>query len=182
MSDQEALAVALIENIQRENLNPVETAIALKRLIEEFSLTHQEAGEVIGKSRSSISNTLRLLELDDTVQQLLAEQRLDMGHARALLALPKKQQAEVAKKVVDGNLTVRETEHLVKMLLSESGKAKIAKKSTQKDQDVLNLERDLSEILGASTEIKAKKAGKGEVVIRYNSLDELDGILLKIKR
>ena len=182
MSDQEALAVALIENIQRENLNPVETAIALKRLIEEFSLTHQEAGEVIGKSRSSISNTLRLLELDDAVQQLLAEQRLDMGHARALLALPKKQQAEVAKKVVDGNLTVRETEHLVKMLLSESGKAKIAKKSTQKDQDVLNLERDLSEILGASTEIKAKKAGKGEVVIRYNSLDELDGILLKIKR
>lgn len=182
MSDQEALAVALIENIQRENLNPVETAIALKRLIEEFSLTHQEAGEVIGKSRSSISNTLRLLELDDTVQQLLAEQRLDMGHARALLALPKKQQAEVSKKVVDGNLTVRETEHLVKMLLSESGKAKIAKKSTQKDQDVLNLERDLSEILGASTEIKAKKAGKGEVVIRYNSLDELDGILLKIKR
>lgn len=182
MSDQEALAVALIENIQRENLNPVETAIALKRLIEEFSLTHQEAGEVIGKSRSSISNTLRLLELDDTVQQLLAEQRLDMGHARALLALLKKQQAEVAKKVVDGNLTVRETEHLVKMLLSESGKAKIAKKSTQKDQDVLNLERDLSEILGASTEIKAKKAGKGEVVIRYNSLDELDGILLKIKR
>ncbi|HIW07344.1 MAG TPA: ParB/RepB/Spo0J family partition protein [Candidatus Ignatzschineria merdigallinarum] len=182
MSDQEALAVALIENIQRENLNPVETAIALKRLIEEFSLTHQEAGEVIGKSRSSISNTLRLLELDDAVQQLLAEQRLDMGHARALLALPKKQQAEVSKKVVDGNLTVRETEHLVKMLLSESGKAKIAKKSTQKDQDVLNLERDLSEILGASTEIKAKKAGKGEVVIRYNSLDELDGILLKIKR
>ncbi len=182
MSDQEALAVALIENIQRENLNPVETAIALKRLIEEFALTHQEAGDVIGKSRSSISNTLRLLELDEVVQQLLSEQRLDMGHARALLALPKKQQAEVAKKVVSGNLTVRETEHLVKMLLSESGKAKAAKKSTKKDRDVLNLERDLSEFLGASTEIKSKKAGKGEVVIRYNSLDELDGILLKIKR
>ncbi|UNM97627.1 ParB/RepB/Spo0J family partition protein [Ignatzschineria rhizosphaerae] len=182
MSDQEALAVALIENIQRENLNPVETAIALKRLIEEFTLTHQEAGEVIGKSRSSITNTLRLLELDDAVQQLLAEQSLDMGHARALLALPKKQQVAVSKKVLDGNLTVRETEHLVKTLLKDSGKGKPVQKVAKKDPDVLNLERDLSEFLGASTEIKAKKAGKGEVIIRYGSLEELDGILLKIKR
>ena len=182
MSDQEALAVALIENIQRENLNPVETAIALKRLIEEFALTHQEAGEVIGKSRSSITNTLRLLELDETVQQLLAEQRLDMGHARALLALPKKQQSEIGTKVVKGQLTVRETEQLVKMLLNDSGKGKPAQKVSKKDQDVLSLERDLSEFLGATTEIKAKKAGKGEVIIRYGSLEELDGILLKIKR
>lgn len=182
MSDQEALAVALIENIQRENLNPVETAIALKRLIEEFTLTHQEVGEVIGKSRSSITNTLRLLELDDAVQQLLAEQHLDMGHARALLALPKKRQVVVSKKVIDGNLTVRETERLVKTLLNDSGKGKPAQKVAKKDPDVLNLERDLSEFLGASTEIKAKKAGKGEVIIRYGSLEELDGILLKIKR
>lgn len=182
MSDQEALAVALIENIQRENLNPVETAVALKRLIEEFALTHQEAGEVIGKSRSSITNTLRLLELDAVVQQLLAEQKLDMGHARALLALPTKQQSAIAKKVVEGHLTVRETEHLVKVLLSDSGQTKAPKKMAKKDQDVLNLERDLSEFLGASTEIKAKKAGKGEVIIRYGSLEELDGILLKIKR
>lgn len=182
MSDQEALAVALIENIQRENLNPVETAIALKRLIEEFTLTHQEAGEVIGKSRSSITNTLRLLELEEGVQQLLAEQKLDMGHARALLALPKKQQAEVAKKVVEAHLTVRETEQLVKTLLNASGESKAPKKIAKKDQDVLNLERDLSEFLGAATEIKSKKAGKGEVIIRYGSLEELDGILLKIKR
>ena len=182
MSDQEALAVALIENIQRENLNPVETAIALRRLIEEFTLTHQEAGEVIGKSRSSITNTLRLLELEEGVQQLLAEQKLDMGHARALLALPKKQQAEVAKKVVEAHLTVRETEQLVKTLLNASGESKAPKKIAKKDQDVLNLERDLSEFLGAATEIKSKKAGKGEVIIRYGSLEELDGILLKIKR
>ena len=181
MSDQEALAVALIENIQRENLNPVETAIALKRLIEEFKLTHQEAGEVIGKSRSSISNTLRLLELDEVVQQLLAAQSIDMGHARALLALPTAEQAAIANKVALNQLTVRETEQLVKTLLNKE-KESSNKKEKAKDQDVVGLERSLSEFLGVTTEIKTKKAGKGEVVIRYNSLEELDGILLKIKR
>ena len=153
MSDQEALAVALIENIQRENLNPVETAIALKRLIEEFALTHQEAGDVIGKSRSSITNTLRLLELDEVVQGLLAEQKLDMGHARALLTLPKEKQGAIALRVAKDALTVRETEQLVKSLMgADSSKAK---KVTKKDQDVLNLERNLSEFLGAKTEIKS---------------------------
>ncbi|WP_189364603.1 ParB/RepB/Spo0J family partition protein [Ignatzschineria ureiclastica] len=179
MSDQEALAVALIENIQREDLNPVETAIALKRLIEEFSLTHQEVGDVIGRSRSSITNTLRLLDLAPEVQALLSEGKLDMGHARALLALPAKKQLAVAQQVVEQALTVRDTERLVKQQLA--GNVKDVKK-TEKDPDLLSLERNLSEVLGAMTEIKARKKGKGEVVIRYNSLDELDGILLKIKR
>lgn len=180
MSDQEALAVALIENIQRENLNPVETAVALKRLIEEFTLTHQEAGEVIGKSRSSITNTLRLLELDEAVQELLALQKLDMGHARALLTLAKKDQVVVANQVVKANLTVRETEQLVKDFANKKPSKPLS--SPKKDHDVLSLERNLSEILGASTEIKSKKGGKGEVVIRYNSLEELEGVLEKIKR
>lgn len=180
MTDQEALAVALIENIQRENLNPVETAIALKRLIEEFELTHQEAGDVIGKSRSSITNTLRLLELDEVVQTYLAEMKLDMGHARSLLALPKPKQIEVANRVVNEQLTVRETEQIVKAMMA--GTKPAPKKAVKKDQDVVNLERALSEFLGAVTEIKNKKAGKGEVVIRYNSLEELDGILGKIKK
>ncbi len=179
MSDQEALAVALIENIQREDLNPVETAIALKRLIEEFSLTHQEVGDVIGRSRSSITNILRLLDLAPEVQVLLSEGKLDMGHARALLPLTAKKQLPVAMQVVEHALTVRETERLVKLQLA--GNAKDMKKA-EKDPDILSLERNLSEILGAMTEIKARKKGKGEVVIRYNSLDELDGILLKIKR
>ena len=180
MTDQEALAVALIENIQRENLNPVETAMALKRLIEEFELTHQEAGDVIGKSRSSITNTLRLLELDDVVQEYLAEMKLDMGHARSLLALTKPKQIEVANRVVNEQLTVRETEQIVKAMMA--GIKPVPKKAVKKDQDVVNLERDLSEFLGAVTDIKNKKAGKGEVVIRYNSLEELDGILGKIKK
>lgn len=180
MTDQEALAVALIENIQRENLNPVETAMALKRLIEEFELTHQEAGDVIGKSRSSITNTLRLLELDGVVQEFLAEMKLDMGHARSLLALTKPKQIEVANRVVNEQLTVRETEQIVKAMMA--GIKPAPKKAVKKDQDVVNLERDLSEFLGAVTEIKNKKAGKGEVVIRYNSLEELDGILGKIKK
>lgn len=180
MTDQEALAVALIENIQRENLNPVETAMALKRLIEEFELTHQEAGDVIGKSRSSITNTLRLLELDGVVQEFLAEMKLDMGHARSLLALTKPKQIEVANRVVNEQLTVRETEQIVKAMMA--GIKPASKKAVKKDQDVVNLERDLSEFLGAVTEIKNKKAGKGEVVIRYNSLEELDGILGKIKK
>ena len=182
MSDQEALAVALIENIQRENLNPVETAMALKRLIDEFSLTHQEAGEVIGKSRSSITNSLRLLELEASVQALLAEQKLDMGHARALLALPKSDQGRVALQVIKEQLTVRATEQLVKKLLAPNSEEAAPTKRSEKDRDVLNLERSLSEFLGAQTEIKQKNRGKGEVVIRYNSLEELDGILGKIKQ
>lgn len=182
MSDQEALAVALIENIQRENLNPVETAMALKRLIDEFSLTHQEAGEVIGKSRSSITNSLRLLELEASVQALLAEQKLDMGHARALLALPKSEQGRVALQVIKEQLTVRATEQLVKKLLASESEEAAPTKRSEKDRDVLNLERSLSEFLGAQTEIKQKNRGKGEVVIRYNSLEELDGILGKIKQ
>lgn len=182
MSDQEALAVALIENIQRENLNPVETAMALKRLIDEFSLTHQEVGEVIGKSRSSITNSLRLLELEASVQALLAEQKLDMGHARALLALPKSAQGRVALQVIKEQLTVRATEQLVKRLLAPESEEAVPTKRSEKDRDVLNLERSLSEFLGAQTEIKQKNRGKGEVVIRYNSLEELDGILGKIKQ
>ncbi len=181
ISDKEALAVALVENIQREDLNPIETATALARLIEEFELTHQEAGEVIGRSRSAISNSLRLLELAEEVQSLLIEGGLDMGHARALLALKPKQQIELARWAVKHKLTVRETEQLVREMSAGDAKKRTAKKP-KKDQDILRLERSLSEYLGALTNIEASGKGRGKVVIKYNSLDELDGILGKIKK
>lgn len=181
ISDKEALAVALVENIQREDLNPIETATALARLIEEFELTHQEAGEVIGRSRSAISNSLRLLELAEEVQSLLIEGGLDMGHARALLALKPKQQIELARWAVKHKLTVRETEQLVREMSAGDAKKRTVKKP-KKDQDILRLERSLSEYLGALTNIEASGKGRGKVVIKYNSLDELDGILGKIKK
>ncbi|NLD09017.1 MAG: ParB/RepB/Spo0J family partition protein [Xanthomonadaceae bacterium] len=180
INDQEALAISLIENIQREDLNPIETSLAISRLVAEFELTHQEAGEVIGRSRSSISNALRLLELTEYVQSLLAECKLDMGHARALLTLSKKEQDAVAKLIVEKELTVRETERLVKQRkdLAKGTKGTPVK---EKDADLISLERSLGEYLGALIEIKEQRQGKGQVVIKYNSLDELDGILEKIK-
>lgn len=178
VSDQTALALALIENIQRENLNPVEEAMALKRLLDEFELTQQQVADAVGKSRTQVTNLLRLLALDPEVQTLLERGDLDMGHARALLSLPATKQRKAAREVVNKDLTVRQTEALARQL--QEGKPadrKTAKPST----DVARLESQLGELLGAPVRIQHGNSGKGRVTIRYASLDELDGILAHIR-
>ncbi|HKJ08618.1 MAG TPA: ParB/RepB/Spo0J family partition protein [Gammaproteobacteria bacterium] len=176
--DQAAIAMALIENIQRENLNPLEEARALERLIGEFEMTHQQAAEAVGRSRTAVTNLLRLLELNDDVKQLVQHRELEMGHARALLALRGNAQSSAAREVVSKGLSVRETERLVKRL--ESGAAGGAPKPAPKaDPDIRRLEQSLSERLGAGVQIQHSR-GKGKLVIRYTSLDELDGILERI--
>jgi len=179
--DEAAIAMALIENIQRENLNPLEEARALDRLIREFDLTHAEAAEAVGRSRASVSNLLRLRELSDKVKPLLESRQLEMGHARALLAIsdPTKQY-DAARQVVKNGLSVRETERLVKRAL-EKGTAKPAGKATSADSDIRRLELDVSEKLGAKVNVQHTSKGSGKLVISYNNLDELDGILKHIK-
>jgi len=175
--DRSAIAMALIENIQRENLNPLEESMALRRLIEEFELTHQQAAEAVGRSRAAVSNLLRLLELEPEVQDLLRAGGLEMGHARALLALKGEPQVEAARTVTRKGLSVRETEALVRRL----GEAPPApKKSRPADPDVRRLEEQLSERLGAAVRIQQAGKGKGRLVIRYHSLDELEGILARL--
>jgi len=176
--DRAAIAMALIENIQRENLNPLEEARALRRLIDEFEMTHQEAAEAVGRSRTAVSNLLRLLELNDDVKQLVEAGKLEMGHARALLALAGAQQSEAARTVVARGLSVRETERLVRR---QQGGERPKPKAAAPDPDVQRLERELSERLGARVTLKAGARGKGQLVISYNSLDELDGILAHIR-
>jgi ParB family transcriptional regulator, chromosome partitioning protein len=178
--DSAAVAVALIENIQREDLNPLEEALALKRLINEFDVTHQKAAQAVGKSRAAVSNLLRLLDLGPEVREYLRERKLDMGHARALLGIQNKlKQARLAKTVVDKGLSVRETEAAVrKMLTGDSPSAKLPKPL---DADTQRLQDDLCLKLGARVAIKHSPKGKGKLVIDYNSLDELDGILGHIK-
>lgn len=178
--DEAAVAMALIENIQRENLNPLEEANALKRLIDEFEMTHQEAGEAVGRSRTAVSNLLRLLDLSPAVKPYLETGELEMGHARALLPLNPEAQIHAAKTIVDRGLSVREAEALSKSLQDAGG----TKKSTapaKKDPDVLRLENDLSERLAAKVAISANNAGKGKLQISFNSLDELEGILDHIR-
>lgn len=177
--DQAAAAMSLIENIQREDLNPLEEAIAMSRLIADFGLTHQQTAESVGRSRAAVSNLLRLLDLEDTTKELLDTGKLDMGHARALLALPGALQVETAHTVANKQLSVRETEKLVKRIAnpSESVKAAPAKKALE----VQKLEETLSEKLGASVNIQYNNKGKGKLVVEYNNLDELDGILEHIK-
>ncbi|MDR5902915.1 ParB/RepB/Spo0J family partition protein [Halomonas icarae] len=178
VSDEVALALALIENIQRENLNPVEEALALKRLLEEFELTQQQVADAVGKSRTQVTNLLRLLALDPEVQTLLERGDLDMGHARALLVLPAAKQRKAAHEVVNQDLTVRATEALVKRLAEgQPGKAEPPPPSP----DVTRLETRLGELLGAPVKIQHGRGGKGRVTIRYSSLDELDGILEHIR-
>jgi ParB family chromosome partitioning protein len=172
--DQAAMAMALIENIQRENLNPLEEARALQRLILEFELTHQQAAEAVGRSRAAVSNLLRLLELEEEVRTLVEHGDLEMGHARALLALQGEAQREAARHVVAQGLSVRETERLVKRN-QEPHHAKAPKPAV--DPNVKRLEEELSEKLAARVDIQHGAKGKGKVVIHYNSLDELDGIL-----
>ena len=174
--DEAAVAMALIENIQRENLNPLEEARALERLVGDFDLTHQAAAEAVGRSRVTVTNLLRLLELADEVKTLVAERSIEMGHARALLGLTnRRQQAEVAALVAKRQLSVRDTEALVRRLLAPAaGSAATPEKG---DADVRRLETELGEKLGAKVTFKQQAGGRGQLVIAYSSLDELEGIL-----
>ena len=178
VSDKDAMAVALIENIQRKDLNALEEAAGFQRLIEEFKLTHAQVAEAVGKSREAVSNLLRLLALHPSARQLLEAGELDMGHARALLALPTKDQPKAASVTVANRYTVRQTEALVKRLLS--GGDKSSGGGAKKSADINRLENTLSKKLGARVSIAHGKAG-GKVVIHYHSLDELDGIIARVK-
>jgi len=177
VSDKTTIAMALIENIQREDLNPVEEANAIRRLINEFSMTHQTAAEAVGRSRTAVSNLLRLLELGNETKILLENGDLEMGHARALLALDNIQQIEAAKQVISMELSVRDTEKLVKKIQAP----KVIKAEAKPDPDINLLENSLSEKLGAKVNFKHNTKGKGKMFIAYNSLDELEGILAHIK-
>jgi len=176
--DEAAIAMALIENIQREDLNPIEEAVALQRLQQEFELTQQQVADAVGKSRVTITNLLRLIALPEEIKTLLAHGDLEMGHARALLGLPLEQQVEGARHVVARGLTVRQTEALVRQWLNS--KDKPAEKA-KVDPDINRLEQRLAEKLGAPVQIKHGAKGKGQLVIRYSSLDELQGVLAHIR-
>ena len=179
--DEAAIAVALIENIQRENLNALEEARALDRLINEFQLTHQQCADAIGRSRAAVSNLLRLLEAAPEVCELVASRQLEMGHARALLGLAnKRKQAEVGALVAKKGLSVRDTEALVRRLQQGEATPK-PESAAPSDPNVSRLEQELAEKLGAKVSIQHSRSGKGKVVVSYNSLDELDGILAHIQ-
>jgi len=180
IEDEATLALALIENIQRENLNPLEEAVALKRLIDEFELTHSQAAESVGRSRAAVSNLLRLLELAPEVRELVDQRRIDMGHARALLGLERAEQIRAANQVISLELSVRQTETLVKRMKSGAGSQK--KPSPSKSPDLERLEQDLTETLCAPVSIRHSSSGKGQVTIRYTNLDELDGLLERFRR
>ena len=180
MSDASAIAVALIENIQRENLNPLEEANAFQKLIIEYEMTHQEVANAVGRARASISNTLRLLDLSSSVQTLLNEAKINMGHARTLLSLTdSSMQLEVANLIIEKKLSVRDTENLVRSILKGANKPKTKKQP--EDPDIKRLEGSLTQKLGATVSIKHTKSGKGKLVIAYTSSDELQGILDRIQ-
>ena len=178
--DEAAVAMALIENIQREDLNPLEEARAFARLIEEFGLTHQQVADAVGRSRAAVSNLLRLIDLAEDVKRLVEERLLEMGHARALLALAShRQQAEVAAFVAKKALSVRETEALVRRLSAPPADDREA--PAERDPDIQRLERELADKLGAKVVFQHRASGKGKLVVNYNSLDELEGILAHIQ-
>jgi ParB family chromosome partitioning protein len=178
LSDHAALAIALIENIQRENLNPIEEAVSLQRLVDEFDMTHTAVAEAVGRSRAAVSNLLRLLELPPPVRRMLEERELDMGHARAILGVPSAQmQTEIARRAAQGGWSVRATEQAVRSAAADGAARKPARKS--KDPDILRMEQELSERLGAPVEVEHKGKG-GRLVVRYHSLEELEGILTHI--
>ncbi len=177
IDDRTALAVALIENIQREDLNPLDQAEALRRLLEEFDLTHQQLAETVGKSRATISNLLRLLDLHPEVKRLLTEGRIEMGHARALLGLTGERQLEVARKVADGKMTVRATEALVKRLQRPSA----PRSPAADDPDIRRLQEELSGLLGVQVTIRHNRTGKGRLVIAYDDLEQLEGLLSRFR-
>ena len=187
IADEAALAMALIENIQRENLNPLEEALGIKRLIDEFAMTHEKAAEAVGRTRVTVSNLLRLLTLSAPVQDMLMQSKLDMGHARALIGLTGAQQIMLAEKIIQDDLSVREVENLVKKTMANIDENTEKNKSKQQvkysvSKDVLRLQETLSDQLGASVSIKANANGAGVLKINYASLDQLDEILAKIAR
>jgi ParB family transcriptional regulator, chromosome partitioning protein len=182
VGDDAAIAMALIENIQRENLNPMEEAVALQRLKEQYDLTHQEVADAVGKSRVTVTNLLRLMSLTDEVRRMLERGDLEMGHARALLGLTENAQREAANNVVNKGLSVRQTEALVRNLHQQAEQQKEGKVVEIKmDPDIRRLQDDLSEKIGVPVLVQHSAKGKGKLVLKYNSLDELDGILAHIK-
>jgi len=174
--DEAALAMSLIENIQRENLNPMEEAAGIQRLVDEFRMTHEQAADAVGRSRSATTNLLRLLKLAKPVQEMLMEGALEMGHARALLALDVARQIEAGRRVAAKGLSVRETEALVQAMLRGP-----AQRRARADRDLARLEEEVSERLGTTVEIRAGKKGSGRLVVHYSSLDQLDELLKKLR-
>ncbi len=179
VGDESAIAMALIENIQREDLNPIEEAMALKRLQEEFSLTQQEVAEAVGKSRTTVTNLLRLMSLNYDVRLMLERGDIEMGHAKALLGLQPEQQSDASKAVTGKGLSVRQTEAMVRKLIEN--KPLQQQEPAREDPDIVRLQESLSERIGARVEIQHTNKGSGKLTLRYNSLDELDGILAHIK-
>ncbi|CAH9019950.1 ParB/RepB/Spo0J family partition protein [Candidatus Nitrosacidococcus sp. I8] len=177
VSDRAAAAMALIENIQREDLNAIEQATAYQKLINEFNMTHQEIAQAVGCSRASISNLLRLLTLDGEIRSHVEKGDLEMGHARALLSLDNTVQGKIANKIIQERLSVRDTENLVRRMQQESQ----SKQSLSNDPDIRKLEEELAERLGAVVQLQHLSGGKGKILIRYHSMDELDGILTRIR-
>ena len=178
--DKSALAMALIENIQREDLNPLEEATGIQRLVDEFDMTHDAAAQAVGRSRSAVTNLLRLLNLSKAVQDLLMQGKIEMGHARALLAVSGSRQAELAHQIISRGMSVREAEQLVGQADVISRKA--PRKQQRKDRDLQALEEELSEILGTAVTVKTIRGGRGKVTIDYASLDQLENVLQKLRR
>jgi ParB family chromosome partitioning protein len=179
VADRQALAIALIENLQREDLNPLDEATGIKRLTEEFGMTHAEAAEAVGRSRAAVTNALRLLELAPPVQELVREGKLDMGHARALLALPALKQIEFAREAVARQLSVRQVERRVAHLSARG----TARARVRGDRDVARLEEELSGQIGTTVSIRTgAKPGSGKLVIHYSSLDQLDALLNRLRQ
>ena len=172
--DEQALGIGLIENIQREDLNAIEEATGIKRLIDEFKLTHESAAQAVGRSRAAVTNLLRLLDLAKPVQEMVMDAKLDMGHGRALLALPKSRQVELAHQIIAKKLSVRETERLVNQVLAP---VKTGKSTMTASADIRRLENDLAEKLGTKVVVKSDRKGRGSIAIQFHSLEQLDGIL-----
>ena len=179
VADKAALAMALIENIQREDLNPLEEATGIQRLVDEFEMTHEVAAQAVGRSRSAVTNLLRLLNLSKAVQDLLMQGKIEMGHARALLAISGSRQAELAHQIITRNLSVREAEQLIGQ--AEVTSRKTPRKQPRKDRDLQALEEELSEILATAVTIKTTKGGRGKLMIDYASLDQLENVLQKLR-
>lgn len=185
--EQSAMAMALIENIQRQDLNPLEEAHALKRLVDEFTLTHQQVADAVGRSRAAVSNLLRLIDLPEAIRTLLEQQKLEMGHARALLTLPEVEAQRLARATVEAGWSVRDLEEQVRTAHGQSrpgkanGRGKSPKARRRADADVARLEQEIGETLGAPVRIESKANGRGRLVIEYFSLDELDGILDRLR-
>ena len=178
--DRSALAMALIENIQREDLNPLEEATGIQRLVDEFDMTHDAAAQAVGRSRSAVTNLLRLLNLSKAVQDLLMQGKIEMGHARALLPVSGARQAELAHQIISRGMSVREAEQLVGQ--PEVSSRKTSRKQHRKDRDLQALEEELSEILGTAVAVKTMRGGRGKLTIAYASLDQLESVLQKLRR